>query len=349
MEIKDWLTLAIHPLDFKSRDKALERQAQLTKPPGSLGQLETIAIRLAAMQSKELPSCERVSISIFAADHGVAAQNVSAFPQTVTAQMIMNFAMGGAAISVLARQLHAQFEVVNLGTVSPVQHAEVVDRVIARSTSDFTQAAAMTRIQLEKALSVGGEAVARAESQGADLFIAGEMGIANTTSASALIAAFLNLSGMEVAGSGTGINEKGIKHKADVIDQALELHSDILSSPFEILRCLGGFEIAAMVGAYLTAAQKGIGIVVDGFISTIAAFIAVEIIPESKQWMFFAHQSSERFHQYLLDALDVKPLLDLEMRLGEGSGAAVAISLLRTSCELHRSMATFSDAGVSQS
>ncbi|MAY42309.1 MULTISPECIES: nicotinate-nucleotide--dimethylbenzimidazole phosphoribosyltransferase [unclassified Neptuniibacter] len=349
MKITDWLDLTVHPLSVEAADKALQRQANLTKPPGSLGQLESIVVQLAAMQSLELPSCERVSICIFAADHGVAQQGVSAFPQEVTAQMILNFASGGAAISVLARQLNADFEVVNLGTVSPVEHEAVIDSVIAQSTTDFTKAEAMTAAQLESALNVGAEAVARAQNQQADLFVAGEMGIANTTSASALIAALLNLNGAEVAGSGTGINEKGVRHKAEVIDRALALHADILSSPLEILRCLGGFEISAMVGAYLMAAHKGIGIVVDGFISTIAAYIAVKINAESLQWMFFAHRSSEQFHQHLLDALQVTPLLDLEMRLGEGSGAAIAIPLLRSSCELHRNMATFSDAGVSES
>jgi nicotinate-nucleotide--dimethylbenzimidazole phosphoribosyltransferase len=348
VNLKDWLAISVQPVDLHYRALATERQSQLTKPPGSLGLLEDIAVRLAGLQAVECPSCDRVAISIFAADHGVAKQKVSAFPQEVTTQMILNFASGGAAISVLAQQLNADFEVINLGTVTPVEHPDVVSKVIAASSSDFTETAAMSVPQLEAALNVGADAVIRAGRRGVELFVAGEMGIANTTSASALMAAFLDLSGADVAGSGTGISSQGVQHKAKVIDQALALHRAHLSSPMDILKCLGGFEIAAMVGAYLKAANLGITIVVDGFISTVAAYIAIQINPNSKDWMVFGHCSPEAFHQGILDSLDIQPLLDLGMRLGEGSGAAVAVNIMRTACALHRDMATFADAGVSQ-
>jgi len=348
VKVNDWLDLSVQPINLHYKERALKRQAQLTKPAGSLGRLEVMAVRLAGLQAVECPSCERVGITIFAADHGVAKQKVSAYPQEVTTQMILNFASGGAAISVLATQLGADFEVINLGTVTPVDHPDVVCNVIASSSADFTETAAMTVSQLESALGIGADAVIRAQNNGVELFIAGEMGIANTTAASALMAAFLNLKGADVAGAGTGVSDQGIQHKAEVIDRALILHDPHLTTPLEVLRRLGGFEIAAMVGAYLMAANRGIAIVVDGFISTVAAYIAIQINHQCKEWMIFGHCSPEAFHQYILDQLEVEPLLNLGMRLGEGSGAAVAVNLLRTACELHRNMATFADAGVSQ-
>ncbi|WP_415898899.1 nicotinate-nucleotide--dimethylbenzimidazole phosphoribosyltransferase [Neptuniibacter sp. QD48_11] len=348
MNLQEWSQIKAKPLNVETEQAALSHQANLTKPPGSLGVLEKIAVQMAAMQAQPLPSADRVSISIFAADHGVAAQNVSAFPQEVTSQMILNFAEGGAAIAVLAKQLQAQFEVINLGTVVPVEHHNVLNRVIASQSSDISKSQAMSSEQLVTALNVGREAVLRAKSSGAQLFIAGEMGIGNTTVAATVLAAAMNLTAQEVVGAGTGVSGDALEHKTAVIDQALKLHLCTGDSPFELLQSLAGFEIVAMVGAYLTAAREGITVVVDGFISTAAAYMASIICPLAKDWMIFGHQSAEKFHHKVLVAMSAEPLLALDMRLGEGSGAATAVNVIQTACLLHKQMATFSSAGVSE-
>lgn len=352
-----WLQQAVKPLSEAARDAALARQEQLTKPPGSLGKLEAIAVQLAALQDTGRPQMERVQISIFAADHGVAAEGVSAFPQAVTVEMVKNFARGGAAISVLAKQANATLEVVNLGTVLPVEPmAKVRDERIAAGTANFAQGPAMTDAQLTAALQAGHAAVLRAKQDGAHLFIGGEMGIANTTSASTIACALLQESPQLLAGPGTGLDNKGVAHKVAVIQRALELHGFLHSNPekwvgknaLDVLRHVGGFEIAALAGAYLAAAQNGIPALVDGFISTVAALTAVRFNPNVRNWLLFAHTSAEPGHQRVLGALDAQPLLQLGMRLGEGSGAATAVPLLRLACALHNNMATFAEAQVSE-
>ena len=344
----DWLSLPVKQLDHKMEVAALARQAQLTKPPGSLGQLEALAVQLAAMQGVERPAVDYAAIAIFAGDHGIAAENVSAFPQAVTGEMVKNFARGGAAISVLAKTLGARLEVVNLGTVNdPGELSGVVRAVIAPSTANFAAGPAMTEAQLAQALQAGRDSVLRAREQGAQIFIGGEMGIANTTSASAIACALLQEAPQLLAGSGTGLDSKGVAHKAVVIQRALDLHRANLVQPLDVLRHVGGFEITALAGAYLAAAQDGVPVLVDGFISSIAALVAVRIQPAVRNWMLFAHTSAEPGHQRVLAALDAQPLLQLGMRLGEGSGAATALPLLRLACALHNGMATFAEAGVS--
>jgi len=344
----NWLAQPCAVLNESSRTAALARQGQLTKPPGSLGKLEAIAVQLSAMQGTDRPQMERAHISIFAADHGVAAEGVSAFPQAVTAEMVKNFARGGAAISVLAKQVNATLEVINLGTVFPVESfANVRDEQIAAGTANFAQGPAMTEAQLAVALHAGRAAALRAKQAGAQLFIGGEMGIANTTSASAIACALLQESPQLLAGPGTGLDSKGVAHKAAVIQRALELHRANLVQPLDVLRHVGGFEIAALAGAYLTAAQNGLPVLADGFISSVAALSAVRIQPGVRDWLLFAHVSAEPGHQRVLDALGAQPLLQLGMRLGEGSGAATAVPLLKLACALHNNMATFAEAGVS--
>lgn len=344
----DWLNLPVKPLDRNMEAAALARQAQLTKPPGSLGQLEALAVRLAAMQGVEKPDVDHAAIAIFAADHGIAAENVSAFPQAVTGEMVKNFARGGAAISVLAKTLGARLEVVNLGTVNdPGEWPNVVRAVIAPSTANFAAGPAMTEAQLAQALQAGRDSMLRARECGAQIFIGGEMGIANTTSASAIACALLQESPQLLAGPGTGLDNKGVAHKAAVIQRALDLHRANLAQPLDVLRHVGGFEIAALAGAYLAAAQNGMPLMVDGFISSVAALAAVRINSDARNWMLFAHTSAEPGHQRVLAALDAQPLLQLGMRLGEGSGAATALPLLRLACALHNGMATFAEAAVS--
>ncbi|OYX07764.1 MAG: nicotinate-nucleotide--dimethylbenzimidazole phosphoribosyltransferase [Thiotrichales bacterium 32-46-8] len=344
----NWTLASSAILCTASREAAIARQAVLTKPAGSLGQLESIAVQLAAMQGTDAPSIQRPYIAIFAGDHGIAAEGVSAFPQVVTGEMIRNFARGGAAISVLAKAQNALLHVYNCGTAYPIEPLTgVTDRSIAAGTFNFLQQAAMTETQCSQALAIGKEAVENALAQGCDLFIAGEMGIANTTPATAIASTLLSVDPAQITGRGTGIDDAVLAHKIEVIRQGIERHQIALTSPLRTLQYLGGFEIAAIAGAYIAAAQAGLPILIDGFISSAAALVAVKHNPSVRDWMLFAHASAEPGHATMMQALAAKPLLDLGMRLGEGSGAGVAISLLRLACDLHNQMATFADAGIS--
>jgi nicotinate-nucleotide--dimethylbenzimidazole phosphoribosyltransferase len=289
---------------------------------------------------------ERVHITVFAGDHGITAEGVSAFPQAVTAEMLRNFARGGAAISVLARSLGASFEVVNLGTASQVAGG-AHDTWLGPGTVSFAQDAAMSEAQLAAALDAGRQSVERAVAAEAQLYIGGEIGIGNTTAAAALACALLPAEPEALAGPGTGLDAAGVARKAAVIRRSLQRHAAALGNPSQILRCLGGFEIAALAGAYVRCAQVGLAAVIDGFIATAAALIARQLRPGAQAWWLFSHRSREPGHAALLAALDARPLLELGMRLGEGSGAAMVVPLLRLACELHRGMATFAEAGVS--
>lgn len=344
-----WLQQTTKKLSEGARSAAEVRQQQLTKPPGALGQLESVAIRLAAMQGCEKPQIRQVFISVFAGDHGVAEENVSAFPQLVTAEMVKNFARGGAAISVLAKQLGATLEVINLGTAFETGELPgVLQCNLGKGTANFAKTAAMTESQLAAAMQVGGDSAERAAKEGAALYIGGEMGIANTTAAAALACALLRHTPQQLAGPGTGLDQAGVLHKAEVVARALQLHVAHLNEPLEILRRLGGFEIAALTGAFIGCAQRGIPVLVDGYITTAAALLAVRIQPGVTDWLLFAHRSAEPGHILMLDALKAEPLLQLGMRLGEGSGAAVAVPLIRLACSLHNDMATFAEAGVTE-
>lgn len=342
-----WLQNAGRAVDLAAQQAAQERQAQLTKPAGSLAQLELIAVRLAGLQGRDKPAVDKVWISIFAADHGIASEGVSAFAQEVTGQMLRNFVSGGAAISVLSRQLAAQLEVIDLGTATALEPLPGVRHLgLGAGTGNFLHGPAMSREQVMQALGAGRDAVLRAQAAGTELFIAGEMGIANTTSASALACWLLQCDASAVVGPGTGLNAAGVRRKAQVVDSALALHRPQITDAIDGLRRLGGFEIAALVGAYLSCAQQGIAALVDGFICTVAALVAQQLNPDCAHWLFFAHQGAEPGHGNVLQALHGQPLLDLGLRLGEGSGAALAVPLLRMACALHNEMATFAEAAV---
>ncbi len=346
-DFDSWLSQPPAKPDETSAELARQRQTQLTKPAGSLGRLETLAIKLAAMQGSEQPQADKVHITVFAADHGVMAEGVSAFPQSVTSAMIRNFANGGAAISVLAKALNASLDVINLGSVDELESiANVQDRRIAAGTANFCQQAAMTISQCEQALSVGKSNVEACQQASTDIYLGGDMGIGNTSSATALACALLDLPAAILAGPGTGLDNKGVQHKAAIIEQAMILHQSQLDSPLKILQHLGGFEIAALTGSYLACAKHGMPVVIDGFISSVAALVAEKLCPGSKNWFLFSHRSAEPGHKLILDHLDAQPLLDLDMRLGEASGAATAVPLLRMSCALHNQMATFEQAAV---
>lgn len=344
----EWLNNPIKKTDNYISRKASERQDQLTKPPGSLGKLESLAIRIAAMQGRVCPELDKINITIFAADHGIAEEGVSAFPQSVTLDMIRNFSAGGAAICVIAKQLGADLDVLNLGTVEDADDLPGVNSCrLGSGTANFSHMAAMTYEQLNAALLIGRDVVLKAKKTGVELFIGGEMGIANTTAASAIGCAILEQNPVNLTGSGTGLNDEGIKHKVMVIEQALLRHSkQVNGQALETLRHFGGFEIAALCGAYIACGQVGLPVLVDGFITSVAALIACELQPDLKDWLIFSHGSAEPGHQTIINAMNAEPLLDLGMRLGEGSGAGIAVPLLRMACDLHNSMATFDDAGV---
>ncbi|WP_165855207.1 nicotinate-nucleotide--dimethylbenzimidazole phosphoribosyltransferase [Marinobacter sp. JSM 1782161] len=342
-----WIT-APHAPDQTFTRRAQEHQLALTKPPGSLGRLEDAAIALCGQQRRLDPAVDRVHIAVFAGDHGVCDEGISAFPQAVTAQMIANFATGGAAISVLARQLGAALEVVNLGTVGEVRAdvPNIIHAPIAPATGNIAREPAMDDHQIAAALQAGDQAAERAAQSGAQLFIAGDMGIGNTTTAAALACAILEQPARALVGAGTGLAPDGVRHKADVVELALARHGQD-RDPLALLQSLGGFEIAAIAGSYLGAAARGIPVLVDGFIASVAALVALRQQPGLRAWLHYGHRSAEQGHQKVLDALEAHPLLDLGMRLGEGSGAATAVTLLRSACALHNQMASFADAGVS--
>lgn len=330
------------------RQQALLRQSSLTKPLGSLGRLEDVAVTLCALQRTDRPRAERVPVIVFAADHGVTAQGVSPYPSEVTTQMMVNFVSGGAAISVLARTLGLPLEIVDVGTIGAPVPGVVADRV-ARGTADLTRAPAMTHEEVDAALASGAAAVERAGDPG--LLVLGEMGIGNTTSASALAAAYLELDPDGLTGPGAGLDRAGVERKRDAVARALELHREPAASAddpaLDTLRRLGGLEIVALTGAVLTAARRGTPVLVDGFIVSVAALAAVRLVPACRPWLLFGTRSAEPGHDAVLDALDADPLLDLRLRLGEGSGAALALPLVRSACDLHTSMATFAEAAVS--
>ncbi|SDI06444.1 nicotinate-nucleotide-dimethylbenzimidazole phosphoribosyltransferase [Pseudomonas benzenivorans] len=344
-----WWQNPCQPLDHVARGKALARQQQLTKPAGSLGQLERLAVQLAALQGRERPSVEQLWIGIFAGDHGVVCEGVSAYPQEVTGQMLRNFVAGGAAISVLARQLDAALEVIDLGTALPLDELPGVRHLrVGAGTLNFLQGPAMTCAQGLIALEAGRDSVRRAQQAGAELFIGGEMGIGNTTAATALACWLLACPVAALVGPGTGLNAAGVAHKQAVIEAALALHRPAIGEPFEALQRLGGFEILALVGAYLACAQQGLPALVDGFICSVAALAAVRLNPACRDWLLFAHCGAEPGHRRVLQALEAEPLLHLGLRLGEGSGAALAVPLLQLACRLHNEMATFAEAAVAE-
>ena len=340
-----WYRQPASPVSIESRELASERQRSLTKPPGSLGRLEEIAISFSGWQNTISPKLEQVQVTIFAGDHGIAESGVSAFPQQVTLEMIRNFSRGGAAISVLANEIGADFSVVNMGTAVPCEELPGVTNLqLAAGTENFLNGPAMSEDLCFKAMEAGKDQI----SKPVDLFVGGEMGIGNTSSAAAIICALTGDEAAKWVGRGTGLEESGLTQKVLLIQQALDSCQSSLDSPFESLRYFGGLEIAALVGSYIACAQKGIPILVDGFITSAAALLAIKLNPGTSEWMLFSHQSEEKGHRSLLELMEVDPLVNLDMRLGEGSGAALAVPLLKSACRLQSEMATFEQARVSQ-
>lgn len=349
----EWLHEPLHQPSSAHRERARQHQDQLTKPPGSLGELESLAVQLAAIQHRDAPQSDPLQIALFAADHGITAEGVAAFDPIVTQQMMTNFINGGAAIAVMAEQLGATLEVIDVGTRWPgALPPPIRDQRIAAGTANLRRTAAMSAEQFGAALECGREAAERAAHNGTQVFIAGEMGIGNTSAAAALTAALLDKPALGLVGPGTGQHGAGLRNKAATIDAALAFHrrelgtATALSNPWEAGRRVGGLEIAAMAGAYLRCAQLGITVLLDGFISGAAALLAERLRPGCKEIMVCGHSSAEPGHKRIIWALGGRPLLNLGMRLGEGSGAAAAVPLLRTACAIHTGMATFAQAGI---
>lgn len=341
--------MAIIPVpDVHSLQLAEQRQSQLIKPAGALGRLESIACWFAARQGLAIPTPLKPAISVFAADHGVAAQGVSAYPQSVTRAMLNSLANGQAAIAVLARELDALYDVLDVGVNCDAASIPGVQvKRIARGTQDLSTTAAMTTEQVLQAMQIGAAQADSCIERGANLLIAGEVGIGNTTAAACLIAAVTKHAMPLIVGSGTGLDQRGREHKIAICEQALRRVGS-LTDPSQMLAELGGFEIAAMSGFYLQGIRRGVPVLLDGFIATAAALIVCALEPAARDWMLASHRSAELGHALALEHLQLQPVFNLDLRLGEGSGAALAVPLLQSALRLHREMATFAEAGISQ-
>ena len=339
----------IQPLDESAMRTAQARQDTLTKPRGSLGRLEELSVQLAGIMTNPMPTVERKVVIVMTADHGVTCEGVSAYPAEVTPQMVLNFLHGGAAINVLARQAEARVVVVDMGIAVEVEDpsGKLIRRRIGAGTANLAQGPAMTREQAEASIQSGIEVAETEISKGADILATGDMGIGNTTAAAAVACALMNQSPEKIAGRGTGLDETGLNRKIAVIGRALEVNQPNANDALDVLARVGGFEIGGLAGVMLAAAANRKPVLVDGFISTAAAMLAVTLTPAARDYMIAAHVSQERGHRLMLEWLGVNPLLDLNMRLGEGTGAALAFHLIEASTRILREMATFSEAGVS--
>lgn len=338
----------IQPLDEAAMKAARERQNQLTKPAGSLGRLEELSVQLAGIQRKPLPEIKDKAVIVMAGDHGVTAEGVSAYPQEVTPQMVLNFLAGGAAINVLARHAGARVVVVDMGVASdiPSADANLIRRRVGSGTLNLAQGQAMRREQAQETIQSGIEVALAEISKGADILGTGDMGIGNTTPSAAIACALMNVSPEKIAGRGTGVDDDGLKRKISAIEKGLAVNKPNANDGLDVLSKVGGFEIGGLAGAILAAASRRRPVVIDGFISTAAAMIAVSLAPAVRPYLIAAHTSMEQGHHVMMDWLQVRPLLDLRMRLGEGTGAALAMSLVEASCKILDEMATFAEAGV---
>jgi nicotinate-nucleotide--dimethylbenzimidazole phosphoribosyltransferase len=339
---------SIRPLDPSWMERAKRRLDRLTKPPGSLGRLEELAAHYVAITEVERPTPPRSRLVVFAADHGVTAEGVSAYPRAVTAQMVRNFLHGGAAINVLARHVGAEVQVVDIGVAADLAPlAGLSARKVAHGTKNLVLEPAMSRGEAIQALTTGVELARQAAHEGIGLIGTGEMGIGNTTSSAAVTAVMTGLPVEQVTGRGTGIDEDTYRRKVCVIEKALALYRPDPKDPVGVLAAVGGFELAGLAGLIVGAAAHRIPVVLDGFITGAAALLAVALKAESRDYLIASHRSAEPGHRAVLAALGLRPLLDLDLRLGEGTGACLGISLVCGAIKILTQMATFEDAGVS--
>ncbi|AEG10285.1 Nicotinate-nucleotide--dimethylbenzimidazole phosphoribosyltransferase [Shewanella baltica OS183] len=342
----------------KTQDPLIQQKIDLkTKPPGALGQLESLALQIARVQATDLQQTDQPqntvlkivhpTMLVFAGDHGIAAEGVSIAPSEVTRQMVQNFAHGGAAINVFCRQVGFRLEVIDCGILTPVEGVEgIIDQRLGAGTGAIHLEPAMALETVDKGFAMARDLIERHHQAGCNLVAFGEMGIGNTSAAAAIMAAIMQLDVIDCVGRGTGINSETLERKLMLIELALLLHQSALSGPKSVLACLGGFEIVQMTGAMLAAAERKMLVVVDGFIATAAALVAVQIAPNVRDYLIFAHQSDEQGHLRMLEFLQAKPLLSLGLRLGEGTGAALALPLIQASVNFYNQMASFSDAGI---
>ena len=337
----------IQPLNKNAMEAARLRQDALTKPPGSLGRLEELSIQMAGIIGNPRPKIENKVVIVMAGDHGVVAEGVSAYPSEVTPQMVLNFLNGGAAINVLSRHVGARVVTVDMGVASDMgSHPGLVDRKVSLGTNNITKGPAMSHDEARKALRAGAELVQAEIEKGLDIMVTGDMGIGNTTPSAAIAVAITGCSAAEVVGRGTGVDDPGLLRKINAVERAIEVNQADPRDGFDVLVKLGGYEIAGLVGAILAAAANRIPVVIDGFISSAAAMIAVTIAREARDYLISAHRSDELGHQIMLEWLDLEPLLDFHMRLGEGTGGVLALSIIEAACKIVDEMATFAEAGV---
>lgn len=347
-EILSSVTKMIKPLDEGAMAKAQERQDVLTKPQGSLGRLEELSIQLAGIQGKPIPQIRHKAIITMAGDHGVVAEKVGNWPQEVTAQMVYNFLGGGAGINVVARQVGARVVVVDMGVATELKPSpELLSRKVAQGTRNMARGPAMTEEQAVRSIETGIEIVAVEAAKGLDIVGIGDMGIGNTTPSAAICSMITGKPAAEVTGRGTGLTDEQFAHKVEVVKQAIRKNRPNPKQPLDVLAKVGGFEIGGLAGVMLGAAARHIPVVIDGFISGAAALIATTLAPQLKDYLLAAHLSTEAGHRVMLDYMGLKPLLNLEMRLGEGTGAALGIFLAETSARILAEMSTFAEAGVS--
>jgi len=339
----------IKPPDRKAMAKAQARQDVLTKPQGSLGRLEEISVKLAGIQARPIPQIKQKTIITMAGDHGVVAEKVGNWPQEVTAQMVYNFLAGGAGISVIARQVGARVVVVDMGVATELKPSpELLSRKVAAGTQNMARGPAMTEEQAVRSIETGIEIVAAEAAKGLDIVGIGDMGIGNTMPSAAICSMVAGKPAAEVTGRGTGLTDEQLAHKVEVVEQAIRLNRPDPKRPLDVLAKVGGFEIGGLAGVMLGAAARRIPVVIDGFISGAAALIATALAPQLKDYLLAAHLSAEAGHRVMLDHMGLEPLLNLEMRLGEGTGAALGIFLAETSARILAEMSTFAEAGVSE-
>ena len=339
---------SIRPLDEGAMKAARERQDQLTKPTGSLGRLEALAVQLSGITGKVRPRLPRKAVVVMAGDHGVTAEGVSAYPAEVTPQMVLNFIHGGAAINVLSRRAGARVVVVDVGVASELPPSDgLLLRKVAPGTKNMAVGPAMTREEAIRAIEAGIEVVESEAKKGLDLVATGDMGIGNTSASSAIVAVLTGRPVAEVVGRGTGVDDAGLARKVQIIEKAIDVNRPDRSDALDVLAKVGGLEIAGLVGVIIGGAALGLPVVIDGFISGAAALVAVNLCPEAKPYLVPSHRSVEIGHRAIFDALGLQPLFDLEMRLGEGTGAAIAMHLIDDALAIQDEIATFAEAGVS--
>lgn len=347
MERIEQTVVAIKALDARAANQAQVRLDLLTKPPGSLGRLEELAVQLAGITGEVAPLVAPAAVVVMAGDHGVTMEGVSAYPSEVTPQMVLNFLRGGAAINALSRVAGARVRVVDVGVAAHLDHPDLTVRKIRLGTGNICREPAMTRQEAQQAICCGIDLAEEEAARGTRVIALGEMGIGNTTPSAAILAALSEHPPERVVGRGTGVDDEGLQRKAEAVRRALALHAPDPDDPIGVLASVGGLEIGALAGVILGAAARRLPVVLDGFITGAAALIAARIAPEASRYLVAAHRSAEPGHALMLELLGLKPLVELDLRLGEGSGAALVLPILQAVHRVMTEMATFGEAGVS--